>query len=674
MPVVLLAGLLALCAAAEQADIPPERPVDRAKSGRDRAPIIRAPVVDTPPVLDGDLSDPCWQQAYHSDEFWNCNDDREPDQYSEIWVCVDATYLYVASYFHDTEPDEIHYEEKKRNGNIWQDDYISIYVDPTYSLGRTYGFYVTPRGTMKESIPGGSDAKIEWRGDWRAAGSLVQDGWTAEVAVPWKILHYPSGQSQISLVIGRYIPRTGEATYWPDMGEGYDSKEQARIVGLQMPTVRRPVIVMPNVQAEWTEEHIRNNVGLDLKHTFENGLTAVATWAPDFRNIEDEVESIDFAYFERYYRDRRPFFTTGEGFLPGSDIFYSRRIEDLDFGLKVFGRLNKTDIGLLQTFSFGQRSDLATEVRHDIDDRWEVRGQYVRRDVDDEPLNEAWGGSVSRFEEQGRGGLWMSVNYVGTETSGAPHGNTWSFHADRWYGNGKWGWWGGYTAVSSDYAPQNGFQPEVDWRGPYFGCNLYAKPQDSWIKSYGANISWQRREHYDGSLYRDDLHFYTNLARTDQDDGFNFYIGWTEIPPHYDHTIRLGYSWGQDQLHKGGYVSYALGDRASADYTRYSAGWAWEFKEDFYGDLNYEWRISDFWDPATADEDVDRLTLRLNYDFDAEHGCGFCMRSGTDGTNIFITYREAVREGEDWFIIIGDPNTDKTQPRIAFKTKWVRTW
>lgn len=657
--------------AADQAGIPAERPVDRSKTGRDRAPIIHLPVVDTPPVLDGDLSDPCWRRSYHSDGFWNCDQDREPDQRSEIWLCVDAGHLYVASYFHDTEPEKIHYEQKKRNGNIWTDDFIKIHIDPTYTQGGNYRFHVTPRGTMKEDIPGGSDAKIEWRGDWRAAGTVVPDGWTAEVAIPWGVLRYPKGQSEIGVAIARHIPRTDEWTAWPDMGAGWDNKEWARIVGLRLPHIKRPVIFMPNVQTEWTEDHFRNNVGLDVKHTFENGLTAVATWQPDFRNIEDEVESIDFSYTERYYRDRRPFFTTGSGFIPGGDVFYSRRIEDLDLGFKVFGRVKDTDIGLLHALTFGERNDLATEVRHKIDDNLSCMGQYVRRDVRGDPLNQVFGTRLERYEPKGCGGLWMSTNFSESDTRGGAHGNKWGLHLDRWRGEGHWGYWAGYEAVGAHYDPQDGFAPEVDRRGPYVGFSLWEKPQDSWIKSYGGHISWDRSEHFDGTLFKENYGFGANLVRKQQKDGLSLWMGWTDRPPNYDHTIRLQYWWGEGELHKGGHLSCAWGDRASGDYVRYTAGYQWEFVEDFYGNLYYERRKSDYWDLATEDEDIDRLTLKLNYDLDEEHGLGFCMRTGTAGTNAFLTYRQAVREGEDMFIILGDPNADHTQARIAFQTKWI---
>jgi hypothetical protein len=163
------------------------------------------------------------------------------------------------------------------------------------------------------------------------------------------------------------------------------------------------------------------------------------------------------------------------------------------------------------------------------------------------------------------------------------------------------------------------------------------------------------------------------VVRKQQQDGLYIGMGWTDRPPHYDQSQTVQYWWGEGQLHRGGHVAYTWGQRGSGDYTRYTAGYQWEFAEDFYGNAYYERRISDFWDPAEQDEDVDRLTFKLNYDFDPERGLGFCMRTGTDGTNAFATYRQAVRAGTDWFIILGDPNTDDTQARLAFQTKWVWT-
>jgi hypothetical protein len=68
---------------------------------------------------------------------------------------------------------------------------------------------------------------------------------------------------------------------------------------------------------------------------------------------------------------------------------------------------------------------------------------------------------------------------------------------------------------------------------------------------------------------------------------------------------------------------------------------------------------------------LSRYTLRLNYDFDAERGLGFAVRTGTLGTNAFATYRHSARKGRDLFLVLGDPNAESTVPRLGVMTKWV---
>ena len=81
---------------------------------------------------------------------------------------------------------------------------------------------------------------------------------------------------------------------------------------------------------------------------------------PDFSQIEDVVEPISFSYTERYLPDLRPFFATGEaGYLPPDELLYTRRIEDFDAGVKLFGTLGKDTVGFLDVPTAGEENALA---------------------------------------------------------------------------------------------------------------------------------------------------------------------------------------------------------------------------------------------------------------------------------------------------------------------------
>ncbi len=667
---LMAAAVLAAEAPAPAASAPAERGVDRSKSGWDRAPIIRLPVTATPPKIDGDISDDCWQAAYHDEQFWDPDADRAPTQRTEIWLCVDADHLYFAAYMHDTSPSEIRAAETKRNGAVGQDDTITIALDPTYRQGGLFTFTVNPLGTMAEDVPGGSDAKIEWRGDWVGGARRVSDGWTAEAAIPWAILRYPKGQTEMALVVARGIPATGKSSLWPDMGQGTDSKEFAHIIGLKLPYLRKPVVVMPTVQTEWREGSTRAHLGVDVSHTFPNGLTALATVTPDYSNIEEEVQSIDFSYTERYYDDRRPFFTTGGGFMPESRLFYSRRIDALDFGVKVFGKTGDTDVGVLQTFGFGKRSDTAAHIRQQLNDEWSVDGQYVGTSQHGQPHNQAWEATTNWGRTRGLGSESASLSYSGTNTEGQPNGSWLDLDLNWYRGQGRWGFSGGYDALDRWYISQDGYVPETDMFGPHFGASINGNPQKGRLKSYGASAYWDHYQHEDGSLLHSDYSV-GGWATRRRGDGLYVGASWGQHPPNQDHTTSFSYWWGDGRPHRGGSVSYTWGELGGGTYKSYGASRSFVIRANCYADIAYEHRISTFEDPGVADEDLARYTFRLNYDISPERGWGLAVRTGDLGTNAFATYWRSARKGMDWFFILGDPNADKTVRRVGVMTKWV---
>jgi hypothetical protein len=628
-------------------------------------------VTTTPPTIDGDLSDACWQTAYHDDAFWDPTRDLAPEQRTEIWLCVDKGHIYLGAHMHDTSPALIRAEERKRNGAVSADDTITLAIDPTYKLGGVFSFTVNPLGTMKEDIPGGSDAKVEWRGDWVAGARRVDDGWTAEAAVPWTVLRYPGGQTEIALAVARGLPRLASQYIWPDMGAGIDGKELAHIVGLDLPGAHKPILIMPNIQAEWTEGGPDLHLGADVSHTFSNGLTALATVTPDFTNIENEVESIDFSYTERYYSDRRPFFTTGAGFMPSERLFYSRRIDDLDLGVKAFGKIGNTDIGLLQTVSFGQRTDTAAHLAQRLSDELTADAQFVASNRDGVPGNQVWQTALRWSRPSGRGSLSSSVSLSRSTTHGLPAGAYLDvgFGWDR--GPGKWSLFGGYTDIDRWFIALDGFVPETDRRGPGLLARYEAKPVDGWLKNYGTSVSWTHYDHINGTPFHTD--WSAGAWGTRRRTGDGAYVGenWGERPPNRDRTTTVIYWWGDGQLHKGGSVACTWGRLGSGDYQSYDASASFIIREGFYGNVAYERRISDFWDPLSPDVDLSRYTLRLNYDFDAERGLGFAVRTGTLGTNAFATYRHSARKGRDLFLVLGDPNAESTVPRLGVMTKWV---
>jgi hypothetical protein len=321
-------------------------------------PAIR---LSSPPVIDGDLSDPVWQEAAKADRWvdW-LNANPNIDQ-TVVSVGYDDRNLYLAWYAYDSQPKQIVAQQTKRGAFPSGDDWIDLNLDPfhTHKFSDFSIFYVNPRGTRFARLAGGRSTKLEWEGDWQSAGRIVADGYTVEMAIPWAILNYPPAKGPTTLGINflRYHRRANMISNWSNIGPNDQHPEfTGHLTGVELPPFRPQLSLLPYVSPGWDEDAGAGlRAGLDLRSRLTPTLSLVGTINPDFRTVEEAVEGIDFSYGPRFVPDRRPFFQEGgdvfgigSGFL--GRLFYSRRIGAFDAGLSLFGKLTPRDtLGVLTT-------------------------------------------------------------------------------------------------------------------------------------------------------------------------------------------------------------------------------------------------------------------------------------------------------------------------------------
>src|SRR5262249_47685339 len=145
------------------------------------------PAVKTavPPIIDGDLTDPCWKSAPKAETFVDRpRSVRAPDQ-TTAWIVYDEKAIYVAFYCKDSQPDQIVGRETIRDSGSGNEDSVTLTLDPFFTPGGGGGgggqFSVNPLGTPSAHLSGGRGDKLEWKGNWTAAARRVSDGWTAEM-------------------------------------------------------------------------------------------------------------------------------------------------------------------------------------------------------------------------------------------------------------------------------------------------------------------------------------------------------------------------------------------------------------------------------------------------------------------------------------------------------------
>src|SRR4030095_12066318 len=335
-------------------------------------------VCDKPPVIDVKLDDEVWSTAAVFKDFYQVQpgDNLIPPNITEVRLGYDPRFLYIA--FHCfAEPDKVRANIAKRD-NIWDDDYVGILFDTFNDQRRAYEFDFNPLGVQADGIwteGMGEDFSLDVV--LESKGTVTSDGYTIEVAIPFKSLRYVAGKDKLWGVhfwrrtkrlnnsLDMWIPLDRDKSSWLAQAghiTGLDGLATERTLEL-IPSLTvsqtarrvRTFGVFPNTPAALTDpgrlvnEPVEIDPGLTCKCTCTQTSTLDFTLNPDFAQVEsDQLVVTANQRFPIFFPEKRPFF------LEGSDIFttqssavHTRAIIDPDFAAKLTGKTGRNSFGLL---------------------------------------------------------------------------------------------------------------------------------------------------------------------------------------------------------------------------------------------------------------------------------------------------------------------------------------
>ncbi|MFB3882207.1 MAG: carbohydrate binding family 9 domain-containing protein [Armatimonadota bacterium] len=672
LAVIVLSSVSALYSAEEM--------VAQAQTG---PPLIAAVTVEAPPVLDGILDDPCWQRAPDATGFWRREVDAPEREPTEAWICFDSSALYVAFRCHDSRPSEIRADQKKRQGSMHHDDNVTLTLDVEDAGRNSYRFRVNPAGTQYDQVPGGTSEKIEWKGDWRAAARTDEAGWTAEMEIPFSILRYPDGQRCFRISLERDIARLQDNAVWPP---GYarrqDPEECARLAGIAAPPVPFRYVIMPyalSVVSEQKADREALTAGIDLKGTFANGVVALATYNPDFRNIEDVVETINFTFVERYLPEYRPFFQEGSGYGPYTgdewyqapvSLFYSRRIGELDWGAKSFGTVGSHRFGILDAYRRGGENHSVWNYEQLFGTEGSLAFSGVARRVPGEPDNLAYSlGSHWTFPFVGGSRSFAADWYrSSTEGEGGDDGAV-ILRADSWRDQGL-GWSASYSAVRPEFRADDGYVPETGIRQLSLGLNHQRSYDTGPLQhmEYYANFDsgesqLGHRQGFSldhGRSWRSGWGLWAAIGRGER-DGFDVV------------TNSLSLNWNHQDIYRQGGIGCTWGERYGETYRYQSLSQGFRPGKNWSAALSLERSFNPELDESgsvTPPVLSRQLVLTTNYDLSEERTVSARLVRRASSTNFYAAYRQRVRKGMDLLVVAGDPNAEQWVSRLAVKAIW----
>ena len=187
--------------------------------------------------------------------------------------------------------------------------------------GGTGGGLVRRSGSQQQRGSGGG-FNLNWDGVWQVRARIFDIGWTAEIAIPFRTLRYPSGAAQTwRLNFQRNIRHRNEESYWAPLPRQFNLNRLSlagEMQGVEVP-VQRNLKLTPYVlgAAIRRDAHTRattlGDVGADLKYSLTPSLTLDLTYNTDFAQVEVDDQQVNLDRFNLFFPEKRPFFLENAG-------------------------------------------------------------------------------------------------------------------------------------------------------------------------------------------------------------------------------------------------------------------------------------------------------------------------------------------------------------------------
>jgi hypothetical protein len=644
---------LLACLSLGAAALPQSGPAERQTES-----VVPGFLMATPPKIDGVLNEAEWEGVPHYDGLVDASSGGSVPYTVRFWLAYDSKYVYFAAQMPDSDPKGIKANEYRTNVSLSGDDDVAIIIDPFGTLNNFNVFQINPRGATNARIAGGRAAKREWVGEIEAKSRITAEGWETEVRIPWHIMKLPgAGPHDVRFNVYRYSPRYGRDTSWRAIDTNIQATPHWNVVLPEPPP--RVLQLLPYNYSGVAPDGKVANMGLDLKTSLNESLDFVGSINPDFRNIENQVLSLDHSYFARLAGESRPFFLEGGQFFSTSNdapIFTSQRIDAFDVGNKIYGKLGpRTDLAVLNTTDIRHQNDLVFNAKHQISPQTAFRVAYSGLK---EPglRNDAY-----HWEYRNSNGPW-SFFYQNAATTDSATGKGVRHNPGVSFSNGNYDGYLEYSSITNRFDPKLGFAPQRGFHGldgsMSTSHNLIKGPIQQ--ESYGTYFRTWDKFDGEGKFIHDVSVWTEHGLRSGTHLSFNH--GWTDFNGFKDHLTSVAVTRPWNENYRKWSANYTFGEVQGEDYR--ATGLNFLYRPTQMLQLTGTYQVVQHGDTER------QAILSANYDLGSDRSIsGRAVMQGDDW-NAYIAYKRSGNAGMEYFVILGDPNAQKFRSSLILKVTY----
>ena len=503
-------------------------PIDYSTARLDRKlPATRA---SGPIELDGRLDEPSWATAPLAKNFVQ-NDPREGEPATfdtEVRLLYDDDALFIGVFAKDDSPGEIIINELRKDFNTANGDGFQIVIDTFHDQRNGYQFAINPAGAKWDSQMSneGRDQNANWDGVWDVKARIAEDGWYAEIRIPFRTLKFAQEPLQTwGINFQRRLRRLNENSYWSPLQRIHQLTRVSMagtLEGLQglRPGANlriKPYGLVSSNRLPDGDVDGDFDGGFDVKYGVTSGLTWDFTVNTDFSQVEADEQQINLTRFSLFFPEKRDFFLENSGvfqFGAGSErggaggggggrqnvsqdmiLFFSRQIGlaatgdaiPILGGTRLTGRVGAFSVGALNIQQ--RRSDdtpstnyTALRLRRDLFGSSDFGVMFLNKDASGTHDNRAVGADANfRFFRD----LTLNLAVAKTESAQAVVpgvGGDWYSKGSFGYRNDFWEFTGAYQTIGDRFNNEMGFVPRTGVNNGEFQGGAHIRP--AWARTW----------------------------------------------------------------------------------------------------------------------------------------------------------------------------------------------
>lgn len=148
------------------------------------SPVATVGYLASPPVLDGRIEAAGWAAAGRITGLHRLDSEEFLPAAPEVCIGFDDRALYLAMTVPLLGGGPPQANVSRRDGPVWTDDALEIFLDPRHDHQTSYQFVVNAAALQADLL----NQDLAWDGDWSAQAAVAAEAWSVEVAIPWTTL------------------------------------------------------------------------------------------------------------------------------------------------------------------------------------------------------------------------------------------------------------------------------------------------------------------------------------------------------------------------------------------------------------------------------------------------------------------------------------------------------